>query len=164
MFFFSGYPSLLSGALHDLTNVPALHQKDAYFADSGAMPWNTPTRVKRYGIALPFYPFRTLSPRELHLRKQLSSEFDVASPLFPANTQLNFTFTRRLDNILNFLLPQNLDVHFGCAKETLTEAERLTATRFRVAADVAGGVATQYTINSATLVLKDVYMQVNMCT
>ena len=160
----AGYPALLSGALADLANVAELYQKGTYFTkDDGATPWTTPNTIKRYHLSLPFYPFRTLSPRELHLRKQIPSEFDVASPLFPANTQINFTLKRRMGNVLNFMLPLNLDSFIGSNREILTAAERTTATTFRVnVPGVAGALAVQqnWTITSVNIVLNDIYMQV----
>ena len=131
--FFAGYPQLLSGTLRKIGDVAVVHQKVYYPEDVSTRPWEQTTQVKRYRLNFPFYPFRTLCPRELVQSKMLPSPFDPSSPLLPAHTQLNITMKRRADrNFLNFMLPENLPVLPGSSVVGLTADQRTTATQFRV--------------------------------
>jgi hypothetical protein len=164
IFFAAGYPTLLSATLENLGLIPDNYQ-DAYFASDKEVdePWTEADTVKRYPLSLPFYPFRTLSPRELYLRKQTASEYDIASPLFPANTQINFTLKRRKGNVLNFMLPLKLDSLIGSRRALVTEAEKNAATSFSVTTgggDGANPVVRQYNIKNVSIILKDITMQV----
>jgi len=154
-----GYPQLLSGTLTKVGDVAAKHQTVYFPEDKSTQPWLAVTQVKRYRLSFPFYPFRTLCPRELAMAKMLPSSFDAASPLFPAHTQLNITLKRRTDrNFLNFMLPENLVVTAGNTVGTLTAAERATATEFTVTD--AAGVGTDYRIKSVAVNLSSAYLQV----
>ena len=165
--FSSGYPQLLSGTLTTIGNVAAHHQT-VYFPEKRVdQPWTQTTQVKRYRMNFPFYPFRTLCPRELVQTKMLpSGPFDTSSPLFPAHTQLNLTLTRRKDrNFLNYMLPENLNPRLGSSEAGLTIAQRVTATTFTVItppAEAANAEATRvdYRIKSVKVNLVSAYLQV----
>jgi hypothetical protein len=153
----------LSGHLRNLAQVAPTYQTVYYPDDAADAPHAKNTRVKRYPLTLPFYPFRTLSPRELMLHKIAPSEFDAASPLFPAHTQLNITLKRRTGtNFLNYMLPQNLNILRGNASGSLTAAERQTATSFTLPNVDPAQPAVQYVIKRVTVELKDVYLQVRI--
>jgi len=123
-------------------------------------PWAQTDQVKRYRLSLPFYPFRTLCPRELTQIKMLPSPFDPSSPLLPAHTQLNITMKRRTDqNFLNFMLPDNLNVNLGSTLGVLTEAERNNACQFTVVG-AAGAANTEYRIKSVAVNLASAYLHV----
>ena len=97
------------------------------------------------------------------------SPFDVSSPLFPSHTQLNITMKRRPDaQLLNFMLPENLDISRGSQVGILTEAERGTAIQytFKETADDAPDVelTRHFRILSVSIILKDVYLQVRRHT
>ncbi len=160
---FIGYPQLLSGTLTTLGDVATKHQT-VYFPDKASTnPWTKTTQVKRYRLSFPFYPFRTLCPRELVRAKMLPSSFDTSSPLFPAHTQLNITLKRRTDkNFLNFMLPENINTLVGSTVSTLSNDERKNATQFTVRGVDAAGVATvaEYKIKSVAVTLQAAYLQV----
>lgn len=133
--------------------------------------WQTPTAKKRYNLAFPFYPFRTLCPRDLHLISSTSSsagknlfEFDPTAPLFPANTQLDIVFTKRnTTNFLNYMLPIKLDINLGNREESLTETQRQAATSFVVQTIREGGGGFDektYIITSVDINISDMYLQV----
>lgn len=132
--------------------------------------WEDTTLVKRYYLNFPFYPFRTLCPRDISLlssgAKSTLFDFDPTSPLFPANTQLNIVFTKRdVPNFLAYMLPYQLDPAFGTKKNTLTEAERTAALTYTVETPGAGAgaaaVRTRYVIDSVQIQIKDLYLQVH---
>ena len=161
-----GFCQLLSGHLSNLGEI-ALEQQGFLFPDEPTdAPHEKVTRVKRYPIALPMYPFRTLCPRELALQKLTPGEFDVASPLLPGNTQLNITLQRR-KNVTNwhrYLLPENLNVNSGSVAAQLEQGHWDTATQFTVSApteDDADAVAT-YDVLSVAVVISDIYLEVNI--
>lgn len=156
-----GYPQLLSGTLNSIGNVAAHHQKVYFPEDASTNPWTQINQVKRYRLNFPFYPFRTLCPRELLRSKIPTSPFDPSSPLFPAHTQLNITMKRRTErDFLNFMLPENLTDLPGSAVSTLTQDQRVTATRFTVRGVGADNAQTHYRIKSVTVTLRDAYLQV----
>jgi len=159
-----GYPQLLSGTLTKIGDVAAKHQKVYFPEDRSTAPWTRTTQVKRYRLSFPFYPFRTLCPRELVQAKMLPSTFDPSSPLFPAHTQLNITLKRRADrNFLNCMLPENINTLAGSSEAALTPAQRATAVEFRVTTPgVAPAPATvvDYRIKSVAVNLQSVYLQV----
>ena len=147
----------------NLANVATNHQKVYFPEEKSIEPWTVIDQVKQYRLNFPFYPFRTLCPRELVQTKLLPSSFDASSPLFPAHTQLNITLKRRTDrNFLNFMLPQNLNVITGSSEASLTDAQRNTATQFNVRTVAADGTVTdtEYRIKSVAVTLSDVYMLV----
>jgi hypothetical protein len=155
---------LLSGHLSNLGDIAENYQGFLFPDDPDDNPHTKITRIKRYPIALPMYPFRTLCPRELALQKLTPGEFDVASPLLPGNTQLNITLKRR-KNVVNwhrYLLPENLNVISGSQASQLTEAQWNTARQFTVSAPTAADADAVETYNllSVTVVLSDVYLEV----
>ncbi len=122
-------------------------------------PWTSTTTVKRHYLKFPFYPFRTLNTQHMMALSPLT-DFDSSAPIYPANTQLNLKFRRRkVDTLLNFMLPYNLNYNKGSTDKKLTAAERTTALTFSV--PVAGGGFTDYLISGVEIVLKDMYLQVD---
>ncbi len=163
-----GFCQLLSGHLSNLGEIALEHQGFLFPDEPTDNPHEKITRIKRYPIALPMYPFRTLCPRELALQKLTPGEFDVASPLLPGNTQLNITLQRR-KNVTNwrpYLLPKNLNVNSGSVAAQLEQGQWDTATRFTVPAptkDDADAVVT-YDVVSVAVVISDIYLEVNIIT
>ena len=159
-----GYPQLLSGTLTKLGDVAARHQKVYFPEDASTLPWTKTDQVKRYRLSFPFYPFRTLCPRELVQARMPPSAFGTSSPLFPAHTQLNITMKRRTGkDFLDFMLPENLAVKAGNTVSTLTVAQRQEATQFSVTTPGVGeapATVTSYRIKSVAVTLKDAYLQV----
>ncbi len=148
-----------------LGDVAARHQKVYFPEDMTTRPWQQVGQVKRYRLSFPFYPFRTLCPRELVQSKMLPSPFDASSPLFPAHTQLNITMKRRPGrDFLNFMLPDNLNVLAGTTVGNLTDVQRATATQFRVTTPAVDedtpAVHVDYRIKSVSVTLVDAYLQV----
>jgi hypothetical protein len=166
-----GYPRLLSGDLKNLNKVAKIFQSNLFPGTSKDSPWEDVTQFKRYTMSFPFYPFRTLCPRELASLKINSSkhEFDSSSPIVPANTQLNFVFTRRnTEKLLNYMLPFNLNMELGTSNTQLTDEQRKQALTFSLliqpaAGAAAGAVATRhnYVINQVDIVINDMYLQVH---
>jgi hypothetical protein len=122
---------LLSGKLQDLTGVLPL-QRAVYFPeDKNLSPWVDTTALKRYNLTFPFYPFRTLAPRDMHLFRQSGGRFEPSSPLFPAHTQINLTFKRRdKKNLLDFMVPEKLDPLKGSKNGTMSATERNDSLEF----------------------------------
>jgi hypothetical protein len=146
----------LAGDLEPKVNI---HQKQAVLFPGvlNDKPWETTTTKKRYFLSFPFYPFRTLNPRELSALGPISP-FGSASPIFPAHTQLNIVFKRRkADTLLNYMLPYNLNYNLGTSKKSLTNAERTTALTFSVKT---GNTTTEYIITGIEFILHDIYLQV----
>ncbi len=140
----------MSGDLAELTNMKS-SQTEAYFSPSGnTEQWKDPLVFKRYKLQFPFYPFRTLCPRDM--------------TLFPAHTQLNIVFKRRPDtNLLNYMLPEDLDTTRGSTHNTLTLAHRQRATQFRSKQNITGAdtvADATFTITTVSVVLRDCYLQV----
>ena len=133
----TGYPQLLSGTYRKLGDVAAKHQKVYFPEEVSTNPWTQTNQIKRYPLSFPFFPFRTLCPRELVQSKMLPSPFEPSSPLFPAHTQINIAFKRRTErNFLDFMLPENLPVTTGSNVGSLTQDERNQAVQFQTAAAV----------------------------
>ena len=142
-------------------------QKDVIFhGQAKDSPWTTPDAVKRFNVVLPFYPFRTLNPRELFLARQLSPGSgggggggETSSPLIPAHTQLNFCFKRRSGNsILDQMVIHQLSPRLGSTKDSLTKTERDLALQF-------GGAGTdpavaEHQILDVQIKLHNVWLQV----
>jgi hypothetical protein len=123
-------------------------------------PWTSTTTVKRHYLKFPFYPFRTLNTQNMMALSPLT-DFDSSAPIYPANTQLNLKFRRRkVDTLLNFMLPYNLNYNKGSTDKKLTAAERTTALTFSVPVAGGGGGFTDYLISGVEIVLKDIYLQV----
>jgi hypothetical protein len=158
----SGYPRLLSGDLlvskklanmHAETLFPGSATEDHTFAEN---------KYRRHLLSFPMYPFRTLCPRDAQ-RLMGNSDFDQTSPIFPANTQLNIKFSRRpVANLLNYMLPTNLNLNRGAASNSLTQDERNNALDFTVSTVNADGgvVNTEYRITGITINVQDMYLQV----
>jgi hypothetical protein len=95
-----------------------------------------------------------------------NNEFDQTSSLFLANTQLNIIFTRRpATNLLNYMLPTNLNLDLGAADNSLTQDQRNTALNFSVTAPPvsdATTVVTQYTITGIVINLQNMCLQVSI--
>jgi hypothetical protein len=124
-------------------------------------------KYRRHLLQFPMYPFRTLGPRDAHHMLGVgNNEFDQTSPLFPANTQLNIKFTRRpAANLLNYMLPTNLNLDLGAANNSLTVDQRNAALNFSVTAPPVGNalpVVTQYTITGIVINLQNMYLQVGL--
>ena len=162
----AGYPQLLSGHMTMPGQVAKSHQTVLFPEASITTPWTKVNQAKRYQLIFPFYPFRTLCPRELAQTKLSPSSFDGSSPLFPAHTQLNITMKRRpAAQLLNYMLPENLDTSCGNAVGTLTEAERNTAVQYtfkeeNVQDDAEVQITRHFRVLSVNILLKEVYLQV----
>ena len=156
----AGYPRLLSGDLSDLTKVP--EKQSAQFPEAAAEEsWSKDPRwVKKYFLKFPFYPFRTLCPRDLGaITKTLN--FDNASPIFPANTQLDLVFQKRKKtNFLKYMLPFNLNVNLGTRQSTCTAVEYTNALTFTQPATVALP-AVNYIIERVDIDVTNMYLQVS---
>jgi hypothetical protein len=158
-FFCAGYVQALSGHLKTLKEIPKL-QKESFFPENITdTPWTDSNIVKRYNLTFPYYPFRTLAPRDMHLNRQSSSAFEPHAPLFPAHTQIDLTFKRKQKlNLIDFMLPLNLTPSKGSVKGTLTETERNESLAY-------GGPgqnpAIKHSVVSVTVTLHDVYLLVS---
>jgi hypothetical protein len=156
-----GYPKLLSG---DYTNIAGL-QNTKYKAIYPHATENQQEvdQFRRYYLSMPFYPFRTLCPRDLsnfHLTR--SNEFNASSPIYPANTQIDITLKKRnVTNFLNYMLPYNLPPDTGTNTETLSEAQRRACCSFNLR-NAAGNQIT-YDISAVNIILNDLYMPVSVC-
>jgi hypothetical protein len=131
-------------------------------------PWENVTTFKHHYLSFPFYPFRTLAPRDLIGLKlnKTQHEFDSSSPIIPANTQINCVFTRRnIKKLINYLLPFNLDMELGTSLNQLTAEKRKTALTFTTFTPVAGAQPTRhsYVISDVSIVINDMYLQVPIC-
>lgn len=145
-------------------------------------PWlHDPDAYKRHYLSFPQFPFRTLHPRNINTYFPNDQSFNGVSPIFPANTQMNIVFKRRkLDTLINFLLPTNLNYDFGSQKSTLEELERQTALSYTVktqpaavaavgeaniaaaaaAAAAAPPINVEWEVVNVEINIKDIYMQV----
>ena len=138
-------------------------QRPIFFPGAPAdTPWTDTDAYMRYYLALPCYPFRTLSPRSmatLQLAKSSSSasrlsgggggglDFDYASCMLPAHTQMSLVLKRRPNNkLLDFMLPFGLAATLGSRVNQLTINERDTALTF-VGGIRAGAAADQPDVN-----------------
>ena len=134
-------------------------QRAVYFPeDAKESPWIDATAVKRYNLTFPFYPFRTLAPRDMHLFRQSGGQFEPSSPLFPAHTQINLTFKRRdKKDLLDFMVPEKLDPLKGSKGGTMTVSDRNESLKF-------GGPTLSptvpHTARSVTVKLNDAYLVV----
>jgi len=160
---------MLSGHLSNLGDVAKEHQGFLFSEDPDDNPHTKITRFKRYPVALPMYPFRTLCPRELTLQKLTPGDFDVASPLLPGNTQLNITLKRRKptnNNWHRYLLPENLNVMAGSLTAQLNEDQWNAARQFTLKAPTEADPAAVevYNVLSVAITLSDVYLEVNTTT
>lgn len=171
----AGYPQLLSGDL-SVSNLPKLvedKQKilfpetaaDRFYADA--------TKVKRYYLSLPFYPFRTLGPRDLQnytglVSHRHSFDYNPISPLFPANTQLDIVLKMRKDrNFLPYMLPYQLDQSYGSSQSRLTVDQQKNALKFTTVTKTpaqgdapATETTNTFIITKVEIDIKDIYLQV----
>jgi hypothetical protein len=142
-----------------------MHEKTLFPGSATAHEYVN-TKYRRHLLSFPMYPFRTLCPRDAHYMLGDNSDFDQTSPLFPANTQLNIKFTRRpVANLLNYMLPTNLNLDRGAASESLTVDERAAALNFTVTAPAVGNAApvvTQYSITGIAINVQNMYLQVSV--
>ena len=142
-----------------------MHEK-TLFPGSATAHQYVNTKYRRHLLSFPMYPFRTLCPHDAHYMLGDNSDFDQTSPLFPANTQLNIKFTRRpVANLLNYMLPTNLNLDRGAASESLTVDERAAALNFTVTAPAVGNAApvvTQYSITGIAINVQNMYLQVSV--
>lgn len=134
--------------------------------------WEKANYVKRYYLSFPFYPFRTLCPRYLNMLATMGGsaakvnnfEFDPTSPMIPANTQINIVFNKRnITNFLPYMLPYNLDGNLGTSQDSLSQAEKLAATKFSLATVGENRQVTtkHYHIKQVAISIKDIYLQVH---
>jgi hypothetical protein len=155
-----GYPRLLSGEMTNFKTTLPFKQSVYYPESLAEAPWTFTNRQKRYYMSMPFYPFRTLCPRDVAMYpKMTSSEFDSSSPIFPGNTQLNIVLTRRKNNnFLDYMIPLNLAPTLGTTQNQLTAEQRTTATSFTVTN--ADRQQVQHSITRVEIVLNNLYLQV----
>ena len=168
---------MLSGDLaqHKLTDIPTEQQKNLFPETIKDSIWTRTDYVRRYNLTFPFYPFRTLCPRDFtriasvatSSSKEHATDFNPTSPLFPANTQINIVFKKRKEaNFLPYMLPFNLQQHLGTQALGLTDEEKTLATTYSVTTRGAGpnaAVTTQtYVITSVNIKLENVYLQVGL--
>jgi hypothetical protein len=141
-----------------------MHEKTLFPGSATAHEYVN-TKYRRHLLSFLMYPFRTLCPRDAHYMLGDNSDFDQTSPLFPANTQLNIKFTRRpVANLLNYMLPTNLNLDRGAASESLTVDQRAAALNFTVTAPAVGNAApvvTQYSITGIAINVQNMYLQVS---
>lgn len=130
---------------------------------SSARPWEDVTTNTRFYVNLPCYPFRTLSSRSAAMMQPVKSstspsfltggggggmDFEYASCLLPAHTQLTLVLKRRDKNLLDFMLPHRLTGVNGSTRSQLTEEERnqiltfVKSTRATAAAAAASDTTT----------------------
>ena len=154
---FVGYLRLLSGDMKHITSI--VNRQSAFFPETNVdLSWEKTNDQKHFHLSFPFYPFRTLCPRDSHMIFNKNLEYDSASPLIPANTSIDISFKKRhKNNFLPFMIPYNLDVNLGSSKDSLTADEKKIATSFSV-----GSEATRktYIITKIEINVKDIYLQV----
>ena len=114
---------------------------------------------RRYYASFPCYLFRTLCPRDAD-QMLGGSVFDQNSPVIPAHTQINAKFTRRpAEQLLNWMLPSNLDYDLGSRARGLDDGQRRSALNFTA---FVAFVNTQYQITGMEVVIRDLYLQVRI--
>ena len=167
--FCAGYPRWLSGDLRVMSQVAEKTQTGLFPDPTDERPWEDVNSFKRFYLSFPFYPLRTLCPREIAQTKVTQKyEFDPASAIIPANTQINLVFSRRDANkLINYIVPYNLNPELGSSRDRLTAEERKIALTFSLvtppAADAPPGTAgtrRSYVISQVRVVLNDLYLQV----
>jgi hypothetical protein len=121
-------------------------------------------QFRRHLLSFGQYPFRNLCPREAHrLLGPNHREFDGNSPLFPAHTQINLKFKRRpIAELINYILPTNLNYDRGASQATLEADDRNGALEFTVPEAGAENavVMVNYRITGLEVVINDMYLQV----
>jgi hypothetical protein len=124
-------------------NIAKEYQKNLFPGKQADTPWRDTERYKRHHLAFPFFPFRTLHPRELNTMDiaGASEPIDKNSPIYPGNTQINLSFHRRQQNtLINFIYPYNLNTELGSQANTLDQGQRDEALTFRIPAAAAAPV------------------------
>jgi hypothetical protein len=154
-----GYTRLLSGDMENLPTIMKEKQKHFHPEEDSTAPFTAVDQIKRYYMSLPFYPFRTICPRDVAMYPKMSStNFNYSSPIFPANTQINFVLQRRKNtNFIDFMLPFNLNSQLGHASNELTAAQRTVATTFSVGT---GALKVEHVISKVEIKLNSLYLQV----
>lgn len=161
-----GYPRLLSGDLNT-RDFPDLHKKQKSLFPETVVdePWTHADWVKRFQLKFPFYPFRTLCPRDVSMTSLKTNEFDTTSPMFPANTQINFVFQRRKKtNFLHYMLPLQLDPNLGTNKTNLSDDEYRALRTFTVPGATRADPVVTYNISRVDINVRDMYLQVSKQT
>jgi len=144
--------------MNPMTKIAPL-QKNCYFPEPSAnAPWADVSVINRFNLTFPYYPFRTLSPRDMHLTRQAGTPFETSSPLFPAHTQLNLTFKRKSKkDLLDYMVAEKLKTELGNTTGRMTEAQRQEALAY-------GGPglnpAAPHTVLSVRVKLDDIYLMV----
>ncbi len=134
-------------------------QRAVYFPeDKNLLPWVDATALKWYNLTFPFYPFRMLAPRDMHLFRQSGGQFEPSSPLFPAHTQINLTFKRSdKKDLLDFMMPEKLYPLKGSKGGTMSTTDCNASLKF-------GGptlsLTVPNTVRSVTVKLNDAYLVV----
>ena len=138
------------------------HQPIFFPESSDESPWDNTTRVKRYYLQFPLFPFRTLNPRSVNLLSSKLNEFDATSPLFPANAQMNILFQKRKkSNFLNSMLPFQLDPNLGAQANKITAEKRKDTCTIKLKAVVNGVEQVhKWVITRVDIDVKDMYLQV----
>jgi hypothetical protein len=175
--FFAGYLRLMSS---NYTEKIFDKQRPVFFSGADAdAPWTDTDAATRFYLNFPFYPFRTLNPRDtVILRPSKSSspsslsfnsgmDFDYASCLLPAHTQLSITMKRRRE-LLNYMVPMQLVPTMGDNSDRMTQDERQAALTFTVTQPPAVGAAAgapavriTYRITSVQVTLDDMVLLVS---
>lgn len=150
---------MLSGDLapNNRSKLHSTQQKILFPETTQDAIWEKSDLVKRYHLSFPFFPFRTLCPRDLNQMlastKDLHPSIDPTSPIFPANTQLNITFHKRnITNFLPYMLPYNIISDVGSHNNKLTNAQLTTILTFN----------TNWVVKSVSIDVKDMYLQVRV--
>lgn len=175
MTFFLGYPQLLSGDL-SMSHLPYIitnKQLTLFPENSKDQIWSQANYYRNYKLNFPFYPFRTLCPRDFNIlsspsssSSSLSSEFYPTSPIFPGNTQININFKKRnVTNFLPYMLPFKLSQSTGSTHSVLSAEQKKEATKFELESTVGEGadarkVKTTYIVTNVQVQIKSMYLQV----
>jgi hypothetical protein len=144
--------------MNRITTIPSKHQSRIFPESSVDNPWEKLDTVKRFYLSFPFYPFRTLAPRDAFCVFNKQLDYDTSSPLFPANTHINITFKKRQNtNFLSFMIPFKLDPTLGSKKESITSGEKISATSF---IEGTGATKKTFVITRVDISVKNIYLQV----
>ncbi len=140
-------------------------QKSIFPESDQEAPWQEVDQVKRHYLMMPFYPFRTLCPRDLaSFPITRTNEITNSSPIFPAHTQIDITFKKRnVDNFLKFMLPCNLEPSAGTSASNLTADQNNSAKKFSIVTINAANerVTSNYQITNVNIVLTDLFLPVS---
>ena len=145
-----------------LSDYAAMQKNVYFFGQDIDAPWEESQAVQRYHLTFSEFPFRNLSPRELHLARQSGGGVVTGennSVLFPAHAQLNVTL-RRADatNLLSRMMIHNVNKTFGSTKDNQSLDERNLALVF-------GGAGlqppTEHVVRAVNVKLHNVWLQVS---